>query len=445
MLEKNNPRVVNGWAFYDWANSVYNLVITSAIFPIYFESQVHHTIKIVDGKSLKMLNFLGREFVNTELYSYVFSVSFLVITILVPLLSGIADYMGNKKRFMQFFCYLGAGACISLFWFDKDNLGLSLLSPFLASIGFWGSLVFYNSYLPEIATPDQQDRVSAKGFAMGYLGSVLLLVTLLFVITNYGGQYTKYGFVAVGLWWAGFAQITYRRLPNNIHNKKPDMKESYIFKGFQEINKVLGELFQQKNLAKFLMAFFVYNMGVQTIMLLAPIFAASEINWPLGADGNPDTSGLIISIIVIQLVAIIGAVSMSKLSQKIGNLRVIRIVIVIWIVVCITAYFITEPSEFYVLAAMVGFVMGGIQSMSRSTYSKMLPETKDNASYFSFYDVLEKIGLIIGPFIFGFVTGQFGGMRNAVIILAIFFVVGFGLMFLVKPHKPSLAGSVDIK
>jgi len=443
MLEKNNPRVVNGWAFYDWANSVYNLVITSAIFPIYFESEVHHTIKIVDGKSLKMLNFLGREFVNTELYSYVFSVSFLVITILVPLLSGIADYMGNKKRFMQFFCYLGAGACISLFWFDKDNLGLSLLSPFLASIGFWGSLVFYNSYLPEIATPDQQDRVSAKGFALGYLGSVLLLIVLLFVITNYGGQYTKYGFVAVGLWWAGFAQITYRRLPNNIHNKKPDMKESYIFKGFQEINKVLGELFQQKNLAKFLLAFFVYNMGVQTIMLLAPIFAASEINWPLGADGNPDTSGLIISIIVIQLVAIIGAVSMSKLSQKIGNLRVIRMVIVIWIVVCITAYYITEPSEFYVLAAMVGFVMGGIQSMSRSTYSKMLPETKDNASYFSFYDVLEKIGLIIGPFIFGFVTGQFGGMRNAVIILAIFFVVGFALMFLVKAHKPALAGTVD--
>jgi MFS transporter, UMF1 family len=445
MLVKNDPKVVNGWAFYDWANSVYNLVITSAIFPIYFESSVFHETKLINGKSEKILSFLGREFINTELYSYVFSASFVVIAILVPLLSGIADYLGNKKRFLQFFCYLGAAACISLFWFDKDHLGLSLLSPFFASIGFWGSLVFYNSYLPEIASPDQQDRVSAKGFALGYIGSVLLLVAVLFTITNYGEMYMRYGFVAVGLWWAGFAQITYRRLPKNVNAKRASLKESYIFKGFQEINKVLKELFQQRNLARFLLSFFVYNMGVQTIMLLAPIFAASEINWPVGENGEPDKSGLIISIILIQLVAIVGAITMSKLSTKIGNFKVIRIVIVIWIIVCGLAYFTTEPIEFYFVAAMVGFVMGGIQSMSRSTYSKMLPVTKDNASYFSFYDVLEKIGLIIGPFIFGFVTGNFGGMRNAVLILALIFVVGFILMFFVKAHKPAIDGVIADK
>lgn len=442
MLEKNNPKVVNGWAFYDWANSVYNLVITSAVFPIYFQSQVYHSTKIINGKEEKYLNFLGREFVNTELYSYVFSVSFLVVTLLVPLLSGIADYIGNKKRFLQFFCYLGAASCISLYFFDTNHLGISLLSPFLASIGFWGSLVFYNSYLPEIATADQQDRVSAKGFALGYIGSVILLVAILIANQVYGID-IRLGFVVVGIWWAGFAQITYSRLPNNLYNKKVNWKDGVIFKGFQEIRKVFRELLQQKNLSRFLLSFFVYNMGVQTIMLLAPIFAASEINWPKGDDGQPDTSGLIISIILIQLVAVIGAISMSALSRKIGNLAVIRIVIVIWIVVCCLAYFVTEPGNFYILAAMVGFVMGGIQSMSRSTYSKMLPDTTDNASYFSFYDVLEKIGLIIGPFLFGFVTGNFGGMRNAVIILTIIFVIGFCLLFLVKRNQMGQQNAVS--
>ncbi|MCB9262822.1 MAG: MFS transporter [Flavobacteriales bacterium] len=427
MLEKNNPKVINGWAFYDWANSVYNLVITSVVFPMFYRKMTPERV-----------DFWGRNFEHMELYSYVFSASFLVVTIMVPLLSGIADYTGSKKRFLQFFCYLGAASCVTLFFFNPNHLELSLISPFLASIGFWGSLVFYNSYLPEIATPDMHNKISAKGFSLGYIGSILLLISILIAIKTFpeqGGLIPRLGFVAVGLWWAGFSQITYARLPHNVYNKKPIKEAGYIFKGFKELQKVWQELRHLKQVKRFLFSYFIYNMGVQTIMLLAVVFAEEEINWPV-VNGEVDTSGLIVSIILIQLVAVLGAMVMSRIAKKIGNIWVIKIAVLIWIVVCLIAYNISEPSEFYILAAIVGFVMGGIQSMSRSTYSQMLPsETTDHASYFSFYDVLEKIGLIIGPFLYGYTTGNFGGMRNAVIILASIFVFGFISLFWLKSEK----------
>lgn len=433
MLVKNDPKVINGWAFYDWANSVYNLVITSVVFPVFYAAQTEDVVL-----------FFGREFNNLELYSYVFSASFVVVSLLVPWLGGIADYLGNKKRFMQFFCYLGALACMSMFFFDSEHLEISMLSPFFASIGFWGSFVFYNSYLPEIATPDQHDRISAKGFSLGYIGSIILLISIIVALklpdageagSSMRGLITRSGFIAVGLWWIGFAQITYRRLPNNVYDKKPSKEKGYIYRGFKELKKVWAELSEQVQLKRFLLSYFIYNMGVQTIMLLAVVFADKEINWPI-VDGEPDKTGLFVSIILIQLVAVVGAYVMSRLSRKIGNISVIKIAVVIWVGICVTAYFITEPGQFYGLAAAVGFVMGGIQAMSRSTYSKMLPETTDHASYFSFYDVLEKIGLIIGPFLYGYVTGHFGGMRNAALVLASIFIIGFISLFWLKNSKP---------
>ncbi|MCB9242034.1 MAG: MFS transporter, partial [Flavobacteriales bacterium] len=419
----------------------YNLVITSAIFPIFYELNAVHRSQLVDGKMKGFVTFFGREFVNTELYSYVLAASFLVVSLLIPILSGIADSSGSKKGFMKFFCYLGSAACVSLYFFDADKLELSMISPFIASIGFWGSFVFYNSYLPEIATPDRQDRLSAKGYALGYIGSVILLTAIIVAMKTIdapAGQIPRLGFLAVGLWWAGFAQITYSRIPSNVYDRKVKAGERYLFKGYRALQNVWKELVHQKNLSRFLVAFFVFNMGVQTIMQLAPLFAASEIDWPLGPDGKKDSSGLIISILLIQLVAVVGAIVMSRLAARIGNFWVIRTTLVIWLGVCLIAFFIHTPTEFYALAALVGFVMGGIQSMSRSTYSKMLPETTEHASYFSFYDVLEKVGLIIGPFLYGYVTGLFNGnMRPSVLVLASIFVVGFGLMFAVRSEPKS--------
>jgi UMF1 family MFS transporter len=427
VFKKNDPKVVKAWTFYDWANSVYNLIISTAIFPIFY-GEVTKT-KDADGNVIsEMVTFFGREFVNTELYSYIYSASFFLIVLLVPVLSGIADFMGTKKRFMQFFCYLGALGCASLFYFDKDTLEISMLSVFMASVGFWGSLVFYNSFLLEIADKDQHDKISAQGFSLGYIGSVSLLVTIL-LLNGIVGMPVKYGFLMVAVWWVGFAQYTYYYLPSSSHYAKREKQHNIIWYGYRELRKVWTELKQHPRVKWFLGSYFTYNMGVQTIMLLAVLFASKEIDWvPGGEWWQTKETGLIVSIIIIQLIAIAGAYILSNLSAKIGNLRTLMLATLIWIICTVIAYYIHLPTEFYVLATVVGFVMGGIQSLSRSTYSKLLPPTEDHASYFSFFDVMEKVGLIFGPLMFGFLEGMFGDMRKSVLMLMVFFIIGFFLL-----------------
>lgn len=428
MIKKDNRKIINAWAFYDWANSAYPLVITTAIFPLFFQNVACHFTENVDGKILDYVHFLGFNFINTELYSYVFSFSFLIVAFLSPLLSGVADVSGRKKFFLQLFCYLGAASCSMLYFFDAAYLELSMLFVFLASIGFWASLVFYNAYLPEIASNHLQDKVSAKGFALGYIGSSILLIANLVAIQAFQMP-AKYAFLTVGLWWAGFAQYTYRVIPENIYDRKP-IKRDLFTKGFKELKNVWNELGELSNLKRFLRSFFVYSMGVQTVMLMAVLFAKKEIDW----QGQGD-AGLIISVLIIQFIAAIGAYFFAAMSNKFGNRIILAIVIMIWILVCITAYYIHTPMQFYILAAVVGFVMGGIQSLSRSTYSKMLPKTKDHASFFSFYDVLEKIGIVIGTFLFGFIEGLTSSMRNSALVLLVFFAIGFVLLMVVKDEE----------
>lgn len=425
---KSQKKVINAWAFYDWANSSYPLVITTAIFPLFYAAVTSGNKEVIGDYEADVVYFFGFRFVNTALYSFVTSASFLVVAFISPLLSGIADYSGNKRYFLSLFCYLGSLACIGLFFFDVSYLEFSMIFPFLASIGYWGSMVFYNAYLPEIAPPEEHDRISARGFTMGYIGSVILLVGNLVAIQAFGMP-AKWAFVTVGIWWAGFAQITLRRLPKNPYHHKVAKSDSLFQKGYQEIKKVWKQLKHQIALWRFLRSYFVYNMGVQTVMLVAILFANKEINWPIDpTTGQPDTSGLIIAVVIIQLIASVGAFVMSRASFKVGNIMVLKIVVGLWVIICMAAYFIHTPLEFYMMAAAVGFVMGGIQSMSRSTYSKLLPETEDHASYFSFFDVAEKVGIVLGTFAFGYIEDFTGSMRNSVLVLIVFFVVGFLLL-----------------
>jgi len=423
----NNQKIINAWAMYDWANSVYALIITTAIFPIFYEKTT--TEEVI---------FFGKSFVNTELYSYVISFSFMLLVVLSPILSGMADYSGNKKKYLQFFCYLGAFSCISLYFFDAEHaLELSMLPVLLASIGFSGSLVFYNAYLPEIVTPDLQDNVSAKGFSLGYIGSSLLLIVCLVLLQGFDMP-VKWVFVITGAWWIGVAQFTFIALPNNVYNKRP--KGNRFLKGFKELKKVFKELKHQYNLKKYLSAFFVYSMGVQTIMLMAVFFGTKEIEW---SSNEEMQTGLIVSILVIQFIAIAGAQGMAFLSKKIGNIKTLLFVVFCWVIICISAYsLVYTPLHFYIIAASIGLVMCGIQSLSRSTYSKLLPETQDHASYFSFYDILEKTGVVIGTFFFGFIEGLFD-IRSSVLILIVFFVVGFLLLLRVKSTKKILNEAME--
>lgn len=427
-MEKGNPKTINAWTFYDWANSAYPLVITTAIFPMYYEAVT--TTTLASGEVSDVVTFLGHQFKNTELYSYASSLSFLIVAFISPILSGIADYIDNKMMFLKFFCYMGAISCGALFFFDEKALEFSMIPVMTASVGFWGSIVFYNSYLPIIAEPKDHDRISAKGYSLGYLGSSILLIGNLVGIMVFGMP-AKYAFLSVALWWIGFSQITYARLPRNIGNP-PEKEDHIIWRGWRELKKVGAEIKGLKRIKSYLIAFFVYSMGVQTVMLMATLFAAKEINW--GEDSAAKT-GLIVSVLIIQFIAIGGSYFFSWFSKKAGNITSLSVALVIWVGVCVGAYFIHEPIEFYIIAAIVGFVMGGIQSLSRSTYSKLLPETKDHASYFSFYDVLEKLGIVIGTFSFGFIEGVTGGMRNSIFALGAFFIVGLLLLWRVPKQK----------
>jgi len=410
---------------YDWANSVYNLVITSTIFPAYYEAVTGDGNDATLIDKVKIGNY---EFSNTALYNYILGIAFVIVAILSPILSSVADYRGNKKQFLRFFCTLGSLSCASLYFFDKDHIYAGLISVIIACIGFWSSLVFYNSYLPEIAAPEDRDRISAKGFMMGYIGSVLLqLICFVFVLKPelFGitvGKASQISFLLVGIWWIGFGWLAIARLPDGRGVKGAHTKNLFT-QGYKELHKVWLELKTQPTLKRFLTAFFFYNMGVQTVMLAATLYGKSELNIP--------TTNLILAILIIQVVAIPGANLMAKMATKFGNFNTLKIAVVIWIGGCVMGYYLPRNSvvPFYTLAVVVGFVMGGIQSVSRSTYSKLMPVTHDTTSYFSFYDVTEKIAIVIGMFSFGYINEITGSQRNSVLALTIFFIVGFILLY----------------
>jgi MFS transporter, UMF1 family len=433
-MQTASKKVINGWAMYDWANSVYSLVITSTIFPAYYEAMAK------DDKGGLMVTFLGRQFVNTSLYNYALAFAFFVVALMSPLLSSIADFKGNKKKFMNFFLILGSASCSALFFFEKGNLTLGIVCMVLACIGFWSSLVFYNSFLPEIAAPEDRDRISAKGFAMGYTGSVILqVICFVFVFKPelVGGnadsniQY-QLCFLLVGLWWFGFGQFSLNRLPASVPAGTGNQK-NILTNGYRELSKVWKQLMQLPVLKRYLFAFFFYNMGVQTVMLAATLYGKSELQIP--------TSNLIIAILIIQVIAIGGAFAISKLSAVIGNFKALMVCVLVWIGICIVAYCIPAGGvyQFYGLAVVVGFVMGGIQSLSRSTYSKLMPETKDTTSFFSFYDVTEKIAIVIGMFSFGYITELTGSQRSSVLALAVFFLVGMAGLLIANAKQKQLA------
>ena len=423
MLLKDK-KIQKAWTFYDWANSVYPLVISSAIFPIFYEGYV-------DSKVM----FFGFEFINTALITILSAGYFLLLVFILPFLSGIADAFNNKKVFMRFFCYLGSFSCILLSFFDKNHLEISLLLFVLTGIGFWSSLVFYNAFLPEIADKKDHDSLSARGFSMGYIGSVLLLLVCLILIFSSSEEqrpfYTRLCFALAGFWWFGFSHVTFKRLPNG---KKVILNDKTTYqKGITELKNVWKYVLRTKRLKRFIYSFFVYSMAVQTIMLVAVYFGTKEINWGSGSNAK---MGLIISILLIQLIAIPGAILLSKVSKIKGNLFALKLSIFIWILLCFSAFLVYDPIHFYFIAGFVGLVMGGTQSLSRSTFSKYIPKaTKDTSSFFSFFDISEKLGIVIGMFSYGFIEQITGSMRNSIVALVVFFLIGLLLLFQVPKEE----------
>lgn len=426
-LELNNPRTVRAWYMYDWANSVYSLVIISTIFPVYYKAVAR------TGES-DMVSFLGFTVQNSNLYSYALSFSFLIVAAMLPLLSGMADYAGKKKAFMKFFVWIGALSCMGLFFFtDVSRLWLAITLSITASIGYSGSLVFYNAFLPEVVTADRYDMTSARGYSMGYYGSVLMMILCLVLIMNYNlfafadeGQATRTSFLLVGLWWIGFAAISFKQLPENPFGVKPS--GNIWTKGYDEIRKVWRTLPQQRDLKRFLCAYFFYNMGVQTVMYLSVLFGTDVL--------KIESTRLIITMLAIQLVGALGAYAFAQLSAGKGNKNALMTMIVVWIGVCVAAYFIQTEFQFYIIAIVVGLIMGGIQALSRATYSKLIPEnTIDHASYFSFYDVTFNLSIVLGTFSYGLINQLMGSMRYSALGLAVYFIIGAAFLLSIKSSK----------
>ena len=422
---QQSKKIKYAWATYDLANSVYNLVITATIFPIYYKAVTE--IKNEQGVVISdTVNFLGFNFKNTALYDFSIATAYLLTIFVVPVLSGLADGSGNKKKYMQLFCYIGVASCLGMYWFDANHVTLGILLAITACMGYSGSLVFYNAYLPEIAKPEEQDNLSARGFAMGYAGSAFLLIVNLIMIEKFDtfgfankGEATRMAFITVGVWWLLFSLIPFHYLPNN---KKQNAVRVKITEGYSKIIAVWQVIKTQSELLKFLSSFFVYSMGVQTVMLIATHFASQEIKM--------ESAQLIITILIIQFVALIGAYLFSYVSKIKGNLFMLRVAVCIWALICIITFQVVHTvNEFYCVAAVVGLVMGGIQSLSRSTYSKMLPDAEEHSGYFSFYDIAEKLSIVLGMVTFGVITQLSSNMRTPILSLIIFFVVGLLLLF----------------
>ncbi len=420
-VQLNNSKTIHGWAMFDWANSAYALVITTAIFPAYYNALSDEPVRILGAS-------MGLE----SLLAFALSAAYFVLAAASPLLSGIADASGKKLAFLRGFTLVGSLACMGMWWFAGiEQLGIGTTLFIIATIGYSGALVFYNAFLPEIASEDRYDAVSARGFSYGYVGSVLLLLASLGIILNpqwvgldpaAAGTATRLSFVAVGLWWFGFGQFAFTRLPKDA---KVPMAAGWLKRGYQEIAATWKAARAQPALIRFLTAFFFYSAGVQTVLFLASTFAGVALGF--------ETTELIIVVLVLQIVAIGGAWLFAKLSARIGNINTLVCALVIWTAICLLAYFVTDKPAFYAIAALVGLVMGGIQSMSRSTYSKLIPDdTTENTSYFSFYDLLEKLAIVTGTLVFGLIGTTPGGMRLSMLALTVFFLVGMGLLWTVK-------------
>lgn len=426
-MPKNDPKVLNAWCFYDWANSVHSLVIVSAIFPVYYGATA------VNESGGDVIDFLGFSVKNSVLFSYAVSAAFLIIALTSPICSAIADYSGRRKRFLQFFCYFGALNCALLYFFVRETTTQSTIFFLFSLVGWAGSIVFYNSFLPEIATPDRYDRISARGYSLGYLGSVLLMVVNVAMLQRpewFGGlttaQAARIAFLTVGLWWAGFAQVAFRRLPADraTYEKRP----GWLLNGFRELGHVFAQLRDLPAMRGFLLAYFFYSMGVQTVMYVAALFGDKELHL--------DGSVLIVTILLIQLVAIPGATFFARLSGRVGNVRALMTNVAIWVVTIGIAYFITTMYEFFALACLIGVVMGGIQSLSRSTFAKLMPtNTEDTASFFSFFDVTEKVAIVLGTLMYGLVEQVTGSMRNSILVLLVLFFIGFALLWRLSVQK----------
>jgi UMF1 family MFS transporter len=434
----NDKREIFGWAMYDWANSAFSTTVGTVFLAPYVANLAAEAAKpYADG----LARLAGVPVAPDSFFPFCVSISVGLQVLILPILGAIADYSHLRKQMMQLFAVLGAVATVALFFTTAPVWWLGGLLYIIANLAFGAALVFYNSYLPDIASPDQRDKVSSYGWAMGYLGGALLLVVnlALYLLHNKIGlaadTAVRINLASAGLWWLGFSFFTWVRLRPRHAAKRIPAGENYVSVGFKQLWGTLKGVRRFPETLKFLLAYFLYNDGIQTVIAVSATFAAAPL---LRGGLEIGQSTLTIVILMIQFMAYFGALLWGRLAGRIGAKQSILVSLVIWAGVVIYAYIglrgDTRVVEFFILGGCIAVVMGGSQAISRSLFAQMIPASRE-AEYYSFYEVSERGTSWIGPFLFGMMNQVFGSLRPAILSLIFFFVMGLIVLPFVNVKK----------
>jgi UMF1 family MFS transporter len=409
---------------YDWANSAFATTILAAVLPIYFVSIVPK-----GGVNITVFGLSFHTFA-TPLWSYGITIAMVIVAISAPILGAIADSSRSKRQFLIWFTYLGAFFTALLVTIGYGDYLRALLFFIIANIGFAAGNVFYDAFLPEIAPEGERDYVSGKGFAYGYLGGGLLLVINLLMIQHPGwfgipdaAWGARLSFLTVGIWWGVFAIPTFLYVRDQGQGRK---HPHYIRRGFNTIATTMQKMRRFKDLLKFLVSFLIYNDGIQTVIVMAAIFGKEELGFSVFT--------LIGCLLMVQVIGFPSSLFMGRLAQRIGEKQTIYICLAVYCGIVIYGYFITTPMEFWVLGALVGLVQGGSQAISRSLYSSLLPLGHE-AEFFGFFAIANRFASIFGPLVFGVVANVTGSVRNSILALITFFIVGFIILMTVDVEQ----------
>ena len=420
-----------GWCLYDWANSAFATVILAAVLPVYFVSLVPES-----GATIPF--FTTHKFSAASLWGYSISLSMIILAIAAPLLGALADRNGWHKRLMISFWLTGCIATALLATTGGDNYWPTILLFVVGNLAFAGANIFYNAYLPFLATADQADRLSARGFSYGYIGGGLLLTLVFFIILKYDffgftdrSAATRFGFLLTAVWWFIFALPTFIYLPKT----EKQTAIAYQFNLSTYFNR-FKQLLHYRDLTLFLLAFLCYNDGIQTIISVSAIYAREELQLGQGT--------IIGCFLMIQFLAMPGALFFARLGEKIGTARAIFISLIIFLLVCLFAYRMNSAYEFWLLGGVIAIILGGSQALSRSLFSSMVPKQR-SAEFFGFFAISSRFAAIFGPLLFALITDISGNSRNAILGLGVFFIIGGILLLLVNVQRGrKLATAADI-
>ena len=430
--DKNNPGEIFGWKMYDWANSAFYTTVVGALFSPYITRLAQDAV----GKngSVLDLGFLGT--VTAESFpTLCVSISVGAQVVLLPILGALGDYSNLKKKLLALFCYIGVIANALLFFVTGRLYLAGGLLFIVANVAFGAALVFYNAFLPEITTEDQRDKVSSRGFAYGYFGGGLLLALNLMMVTfadRFGvstGMAVRLSFLSAAVWWGGFAIIALRLLKERQSAKELPAGRSYLTAGFLELASTFKELKRLPGTLRYLIAFLIYNDGVQTVIFAASAFLEQELF------GGPNPTFLLSIFLVVQFVAVVGALLFERLAYLIKTKSAIVLSLVLWSGVVIYAYgFLRTTSQAWIMAILIALVLGGSQALSRSLFSRMIPKGRE-ASFFGIYEVSERGTSWMGPLLFSIVVASTGSYRQAILSLIFFFIVGLTLLLMTDTDK----------